>query len=109
MAALATQVLGAGGVVTTAAAAGGGDTIESSSQSGGWLQPVILRCVVGATATTVTVDGTAFGPYTSQTADILINNGVRGARKNITYSQVTAVTVGAYSLGTSNAYASYGT
>lgn len=109
MAALATQALGAGGAYTLAAAAGGGDTIEASATVGGWMQPICLIASVGATATTITVDGTAFGPFTSQTVVVPIPNGVNGSRKNITYSQVTSVTVGAVELGVRNDYASFGT
>jgi hypothetical protein len=109
MAALATQSLGAaGGAITLAAATGGGDTIEASQLAGGWAQATFLVVTVGATATTVTLDGTAGSALTSQTAIYLVPNGVRGSRKNITYSQVTGVTVGAVSLST-RGYASYGT
>ena len=109
MAALSTQVLGSGGAYTLAAATGAGDTIERSSGAGGWLLPITLKAVVSTTATTITVDGTAYGPYTSQNVDIVVPPGVRGTRANITYSQVTGVTVGATSLGVQNPYASYGT
>ena len=109
MAALATQGLGAGGAYTLAAAAGGGDTIERGSGAGGWLEPIVLIASVGATATVITVDGTAQPSLTSQTAVYVIPPGVRGTRANITYSQVTAVTVGAAALGVQNAYASWGT
>jgi phage tail tube protein FII len=97
MAALATQNVHAGGAVTTAAAAAGGDTIEAGTQAGGWSSPVFLLAVVGATATTITVQGVAYGPYTSQTVVIPVANIYRGRRVAITYSQVTAVTVGAIS------------
>jgi hypothetical protein len=109
MAALTTQNLGAGGAYTLAAAAGGGDTIESSQVAGGWGQHVALVASVGATATTITLDGTAFGPYTSQTVVIPVPNGVKGSRKNITYNQVASVTVGAVQVGSPNAYGTYGT
>lgn len=110
MAALTTQNLsGMGGAITTAAAAGGGDTIESSQLAGGWGQATLLVVVVGATATTVTLDGTAGSALTSQTAIYLVPNGPKGSRKNITYSQVTSVTVGAVQVGSPNAYGTYGT
>jgi hypothetical protein len=111
MAALATQTLAAagGGPYTLAAAAGGGDTIEASNLAGGWGQPVLLIANVGATPTTITLAGTAFGPYTSQLVALVVPNGVKGSRKNITYDQVTAVTVGAVQPAVSNHYASYGT
>lgn len=110
MAALATQSLaGAGGAITTAAAAGGGDTIEVSQLAGGWGQGVLLVVVVGATPTTVTLDGVAGSSLTSQTAVYLVPNGVKGSRKNITYNQVTAVTVGAVQLQSPNAYGTFGT
>ena len=100
MAALATQSLGNGGLYTLSAAAGGGDTIEASAIAGGWMVPVLLIVNVGATATTVTLDGVAGAALTNATAVYLVPNGVQGSRKNITYSQVTNVTVGAVSLGT---------
>lgn len=109
MAALATQNLGAGGAYTLAAAAGGGDTIAASNLNGGWLQPVVLIVSVGATATTVTLDGVAGSSLTSQTAAYVVPAGVNGSRKNITYNQVVGVTVGAVGLGVTNAYATYGT
>ncbi len=108
MAALATQALPVGGAYTLAAAAGGGDTVEASAVSGGWTVPVLLIASVGVTATTITLDGTAFGPYTSQTVCLLVPSGIRGSRKNITYNQVASVTVGAVGLGTPG-YATYGT
>lgn len=108
MAALATQNLAAGGAYTLAAAAGGGDTIESSTSPGGYTIPILAIFSVGITATTITLDGTAFGPYTSQSVALLVPNGVRGSRKNITYSQVSAVTVGAVGLLTAG-YATFGT
>ena len=108
MAALTTQQLGNGAAITLAAAAGGGDTIERSQLAGGWLQPVVLVVTVGATPTTVTLDGTAGASLTSQTAHYVVPNGVNGARANITYNQVTSVTVGAVRYGTAG-YASFGT
>lgn len=109
MAALATQALGAGGAYTLAAAAGGGDTIEASSLAGGWGQNLVLIASVGVTATTITLDGTAFGPFTSQTVVLQVPNGVNGSRKNITYNQVASVTVGAVELGVRNDYPTFGT
>jgi hypothetical protein len=97
MAALATQSVAAGGAITVAAATGGGDTIEAGTRAGGWGSLVYLYAVVGATATTITVLGTAYGPFTSQTVIIPVYQGYRGARVAVTYSQVTGVTVGAFS------------
>jgi hypothetical protein len=98
MAALATQSLGNGGAYTLAAATGGGDTIEASAVAGGWTVPVMLIANVGATATTITLDGVASGPHTNALVCLLVPNGVQGSRKNITYNQVTNVTVGAVGL-----------
>jgi len=62
MAALATQAISEGGAITTAAATGGGDTIERGSGVAGWGIPVFLYATIGSTATTITLDGTAYGP-----------------------------------------------
>jgi hypothetical protein len=101
MAALTTQNVGTGGAITVAAATGGGDTIEIGAAPGGWaLSPTWLHATVGATATTITVAGTAYGPFTNQTVVIPVNVGTtRGARANITYNQVTSVSVGAIQFG----------
>ena len=99
MAALSTQNVSAGGAVTTAAASAGGDTIESGNYAGGWGNASFLLALVGATATTITVDETAYGPYTSQNVIIPVPRGYAGSRVNITYSQVVAVTVGAIRTG----------
>jgi hypothetical protein len=99
MAALATQNAAAGGAVTTAAATGGGDTIESGWAAAGWHSPTFLLAVIGVTATTITLDGTAYGPFTSQTVVIPANSGGSGRRLNITYNQVASVTVGAVRIG----------
>ncbi len=98
MAALATQNLGNGGAYTLAAATAGGDTIVGGPSSGGWGDASLLVVSVGATATTVTVDGTAYGPYTSQTAIVPVRR-YNGAPVNITYSQAASVTVGSVRLG----------
>ena len=96
MAALATQNVGNGGAITTQAAAGGGDTMAVGPSPGGWfLSPTWLHAVVGGTATTITVNGVAFGPFTSQTVCIPVNFGSNPpATVNVTYNQVTGVTVG---------------
>lgn len=101
MAALATQNVGTGGAITTAAATGGGDTIEIGARPGDWfLSPTFLYATVGGTATTITVAGVAFGPFTNQTVALPVNVGTtRGARANITYNQVTGVAVGAVQFG----------
>ena len=109
MAALSTQNVSAGGAVTTAAASAGGDTIEAGTGAGGWFSPMFLYAVVGTTATTITVAGTAYGPYTSQTVLIPVNQAYRGARVAITYSQVVGVTVGAVSLGPALTGVTFGT
>jgi len=110
MAALTTQNLGAGGAYTLAAAAGGGDTIETGPAAGGWGPGAALLVNVGATATTITVDGTAFGPYTSQLVAISVGRGNNaGARVNITYNQVVSVTVGAVRMGSPLTGITFGT
>jgi hypothetical protein len=89
---------------TPAAAAGGGDTAPGGPGSGGW-DTAYLLVVVGATATTITVDGVAGSAITSQSVLIPLRRQ-NGAPVNITYSQVTGVTVAAIKPAT--AYASYG-
>jgi hypothetical protein len=107
MAALATQNVGNGAAVTTAAAAGGGDTLAGGPADGGW-DTTFLLAVVGGTATTITVDGVANGPFTSQTVIIPVRR-YNGAPVNVTYSQVTAVTVGSIHLGAPMAGITFGT
>lgn len=97
MAALATQNVSAGGAITIAAATAGGDTIEAGTSAGGWSSPVFLYGTVGATATTITVGGAAYGPFTNQTVLIPVSQIYRGRRVNITYNQVVSVSVGAVS------------
>ncbi len=109
MAALATQDKSAGGAVTTAAATGGGDTIAAGAGAGGWSSPVFLLAVVGATATTITVGGVPYGPFTSQTVVIPVLNTYEGSRIPITYSQVTGVTVAAVSLASALTGVTHGT
>jgi hypothetical protein len=71
----------------------------SGTGAGGWTTGSYLIGAVGATPTTVTVDGTAFGPYTSQTFAIPLNGGVyKGRSIAVTYSSVTGLTVGAVGL-----------
>lgn len=106
MAALTTNA--AGTAFTPASATGGGDTIESSTLNGGQGQPILLVVTVGATPTTVTLDGVAGSSVTSQTVVYTVPNGVKGTRKNITYNQVSSVTVAAVQALPSNHYASYG-
>ena len=65
---------------TPAAASGGGDTVVAGTGAGGWGLGTVLVGAVGATPTTVTVDGTAYGPYTSQTFAIPVNGGVYKGR-----------------------------
>ena len=102
MAALAVQNVSAGGPVTTAAASAGGDTVVGGIRAGGWGLTTFLLAVVGATATTITVGGVAYGPYTSQTVMIPLNVGVYQTNTTaVTYSQVTGVTVGAVTMAPS--------
>lgn len=101
MADLALQRLPAGGVVTMTAAAGGGDTVPSGVYAGGWDVAVVLVVRNAHTSTwNVTVAGQ--GPVT-----VAANGGVAvipvrgfkfGDRKAVTYSGVTALTVGVASL-----------
>jgi hypothetical protein len=104
MAAIA--VTQAGTAFTPAAASGGGDTVVGGPGMGGW-DTQYLVAVVGSTGTTITVDGVAYGPITSQTVLIPIRR-YNGATVAVTYSQVTSVTVGAVR-GSVGAYISYGT
>src|SRR4030095_14726682 len=69
------------------------DTVAGGPGAGGW-DTQYLVAVVGGTATTITVDGTAYGPITSQTVLIPVRRQT-GSNVNVTYSQVTGVTVGA--------------
>lgn len=98
MAALTAQNLSAGGAYTLAAATAGGDTLPAGTTAGGWSLPVFFIANVGATATTITVDGTAYGPFTSQTVIVPVRRLQFGATINVAYSQAVAVTVGAIQL-----------
>lgn len=102
----AITVTQAGTAFTPAAANGGGDTVVGGPGFGGW-DTQYLVAVIGATATTVTVDGTAYGPITSQTVLIPVRR-YNGSNVNVTYSQVTGVTVGAVR-GTTGGYTVFGT
>lgn len=97
MAALTTQNIGNGGPVTTQAASAGGDSLTAGRAPAGWyLEPTFLFATVGTTATTLTVGGVAFGPYTSQTVCIPVNVGTKvGTSVAVTYNQVVNVAVGA--------------
>ena len=96
MAAITVAAKGAG--MTMAAASGGGDTVASvGTKAGGWQvegSPVLV-VAVGATPTTVTIDGVAQSSLTSQTAVYPLNAGVYSRSIAVTYNQVTSVTVGA--------------
>jgi hypothetical protein len=84
--------------MTMAAASGGGDTVAAApGEFGGHAIQgnVVLVVTVGATATTVTVDGVAKPALTSQTAVYSVPSGVYSRSVAVTYSQVTSVTVGA--------------
>jgi len=94
MAAITVQPAGTG--YTPAAASGGGDTLVSGTKAGGWGLTTVLVVAVGATPTTVTIDGVAQASLTSQTAVYPVSGGIyKGRVVNITYNQVTGVTVGA--------------
>ena len=94
----AITVADAGAGATMAAASGGGDTVTAGTKSGGWLRegtPVLI-VAVGATPTTVTIDGVAGQSITSKTVVYPLGGGIYSGRTlNITYNQVTGVTVGA--------------
>lgn len=84
---------------TPAAANGGGDTVVAGTNAGGWQTGTVLIVTVGATPCTVSIDGVAQTALTSQTAAYFVNGGVyKGRAVPITYSSVTAVTVGAMGL-----------
>ena len=76
---------------TPAAATGGGDTAPGGPGVGGW-DTTFLLVNVGATPSTVTVDGVAYGPITSQSVLIPLRR-YNGSPVNVTYSSATAVTV----------------
>jgi len=102
MAALTANAPGA--AITMATATGGGDTAAGGPGAGGW-DTAYLLINVGTTATTVTVDGVAQPAMTSQSMLVPLRRQT-GAPVNITYSQVTGVTVGLVKPLT--AYTSYG-
>lgn len=80
-----------------AAASGGGDQVPAGF-GGGWELPVVLVARNGHTADqTVTVDGKPFVvPQGGGIAVIPVRGEAKfGTLKNITYSGVTALTVGA--------------
>jgi len=107
MAALALQNIGNGGAYTLAAAAGGGDTCPGGPADGGW-DTTFLIASVGSTATTITCDGTAYGPFTTQTVIIPVRR-YNGAPVNVTYNQVVNVSVGAIHLGGTMSGVTFGT
>jgi hypothetical protein len=96
MAAITVAAKGAG--MTLAAATGGGDTVAATGMSaGGWQSPgtPVLVVAVGATPTTVTIDGVAQAAVTSKTVVYPLNPGIYSRSVAVTYDQVTSVTVGA--------------
>lgn len=101
MAAIAVQDADGGGIldVTFSAATGGGDTVAAGSRAGGYdLQTVFLLYKNAHSADqTATVDGTAYViPFgAGKVCMIPVHRGVYGGSVNITYSGVTALTVGA--------------
>lgn len=107
MATLTAQNIGSGGAYTLAAATGGGDSVAGGPSAGGWDSSFVIANV-GTTATTITIDGVAYGPYTSQTAIVPVRR-YNGAPVAITYSQVTNVTVGLVHLGGALTGITYGT
>lgn len=101
MAAIAVQDAAGGGIldVTFTAANAGGDTVAYGNRAGGYnLKTVYLLFKNGHTADqTATVDGTAYVlPFgATKLAMIPVARGVYTGSVNITYSGVTALTVGA--------------
>src|SRR5262245_13840219 len=97
MAALTNQNVAGGGTVTTQAAAGGGDTIEGGTRAGSWWMGCFLYAVIGATSTTITIAGTAYGRFSNATVLLpaLAPTMHRGTAVNVTYNQVTGVSVAA--------------
>jgi hypothetical protein len=101
MAAIAVQDANGGGIldITFAAATAGGDTVLAGSRQGGHdLETVFLLYKNAHTADqTVTVDGTAYViPFgAGKVAMLPVHRGVYGGSVAVTYSGVTALTVGA--------------
>ena len=101
MAAIVPQEASGGGVldVTFGAANAGGDTVVVGSRAGGYnLNGVYLLYKNAHSADqTVTIDGTAYVvPFgAGKVAMLPAFRGVYGGSVNITYSGVTALTVGA--------------
>lgn len=97
MAALTNQNVAAGGAFTTQAAAGGGDTIEGGTAAGSWWMGCFLYATIGATSTTITIAGKPFGPFSNATVLLpaLAPTLHRGTPVNVTYNQVTGVSVAA--------------
>ena len=96
MAAITVAAKGAG--MTLAAASGGGDTVASVPGKAGGCQvdgTPVLVVAVGATPTTVTIDGVAQTAVTSKTVVYPLSSGVYPRSVAVTYDQVTSVTVGA--------------
>ena len=96
MAAITVAAKGQG--MTLAAASGGGDTVVGGTVAGGWMAggTPVLVVTVGATPSVVTIDGVAQASMTSQTCAFALGGGVYNGRSiPVTYSSVTAVTVGA--------------
>jgi hypothetical protein len=96
MAAITVADVGQG--MTLAAASGGGDTVAGvGGKFGGWVSQgtPVLVVTVGATPTVVTIDGVAQASLTSKTGVYPLHPGVYPRSIAVTYSQVTAVTVGA--------------
>lgn len=90
--------------VTMAAASGGGDTVTATGyRTGGWDLGVLLIARNGHTATqTVTVDGTGYVvPANGGIAVVPIRGGTVSGTKAVTYSGVTALTVGAVRVASS--------
>jgi hypothetical protein len=86
--------------VTFTAATGGGDTIVPGSAAGGWRTGTVLVVKNGHTATqTVTVAGhPAIAAAANGGIAIIPVHGLGKQAKAVTYSGVTALTVGAVNL-----------
>lgn len=102
---MATLTATAPGVAFTLSAASASDTVPGGPGIGGWDTAYVLY-TIGATATTLTIDGVNYGPITSQSILVPVRR-YNGAPVTCTTSQQTGVTVAA--VKPSNAYTVFGT
>lgn len=104
MADLALQRLPNGGAVTMVAAAGGGDTVPAGVYAGGWEVSVVLVVINAHTGSwDVTIAGQPAVTVPNASRAVIPVRGSRfGTRKAVTYTGVTALTVGAVSLTNEN-------